>query len=228
MISSFNLDCHFFLQLSEISSATSVLPGTLVQGLITSVHTSGLNLQVLGYFDGTIDQYHIGEESSSFKIGQKVKARIIYDHLSSPPRFALSCMAHVTRLTPRFICGGETERSVCEAYPVGTILEAVKVIRVEPERGLTAEISENVQGFVHVSSPMTLHLCHLMCPSDFSSFRRPSAIIDQHWSLETWNPTCCPCNWLLRFRWPPETILEAFYHSAEIFPSDRCQCRRNC
>jgi rRNA biogenesis protein RRP5 len=143
-------------QLSEISSATSVLPGTLVQGLITNVHTSGLNIQVLGYFDGTIDEYHIGEESSAFKIGRKVRARVIYDYSSSPPRFALSLTGHVTRLTPRLIRDDETEESVRETYPVGTILEAVKVLRVEPERGLAAEISENVQGFVHVSSSTSL------------------------------------------------------------------------
>lgn len=153
MISSFNPDCHLE-QLSEISSATSVLPGTLVQGLITNVHTSGLNIQVLGYFDGTIDEYHIGEVSSALKIGKKVRARVIYDYSSSPPRFALSLMAHVTGLVSRLMCDGETEKNIRETYPVGTVLEAVKILRVEPERGLIAGIQENVQGFVHVGGPL--------------------------------------------------------------------------
>jgi rRNA biogenesis protein RRP5 len=126
--------------------------------LITNVHTSGLNIQVLGYFDGTIDAYHMGAESSAFKVGKKVRARVIYDYSSSPPRFALSLTAHVTRLTPRLMRDGEREQNVRETYPVGIILEAVKVLRVEPERGLAAEITENVQGFIHVSSS---HLCVL-------------------------------------------------------------------
>lgn len=198
-----------------------------MQGLITNVHKSGLNIQVLGYFDGTIDEYHIGAESSAFKVGRKVRARVIYDYSSSPPRFALSLTAHVTRLTPRLIHGGEREESVREAYPVGTILEAVKVLRVEPERGLAAEISENVRGFIHVSSSHLCVFCQLMNLSDFSSFRRPSAIAVKHRSMEARIPTCCQSNWLLCFRWPFAAILEAICHSAEIFPGYRCQCRRN-
>ena len=43
-------------------------------------------------------------------------------------------------------------KTVPEVYPVGTILEAVKILRVETERGLIAEVSPGVEGFIHVSS----------------------------------------------------------------------------
>ena len=123
-----------------------------MQCLITDVNTNGLNLLVLGYFDGTIDEYHIGEESSSFEMGLTLKARVLYDSSSSPPRFALSLTTHIVGLTPRLIQDGDSEKSILEVYPIGTVLK-VKVIRVEPERGLTAQVSDNVKGFVHVSVP---------------------------------------------------------------------------
>jgi hypothetical protein len=208
----FQPDCQFIIQLSELSSVTSLLPGTLVQALITNVHSSGLNLQVLGYFDGTVDEYHMGEEYSALKIGKKVKARVIYDYSSSPPRFALSLMPHIIRLTPRLIRDGETERSVRESYPVGTVLDEVKVLRVEPERGLIAEISDNLQGFVHVSTSPICVVSRLTCLLDFSSFRGPSTFTVQHWSVETRIHTHCTSNRLLPFRWSPAAVPEAFCH----------------
>lgn len=141
------------LQLTEISSVASIPPGILLQALITNVHTTGLNLQVLGYFDGTVDEFHLGKEPTAYKVGKKVKARVLYDHSSSPPKFALSLLDHVVQLRPRLIPG--SAETVLEAFPVGTVLEAVKVLRVEPERGLTAEVSEGVEGFVHVSSKIS-------------------------------------------------------------------------
>lgn len=62
-------------QLSQITSVTSVLPGTLVQGLVTAVLTAGLNVQLLGYFHGTVDLFHLppGEIASLYKPGQKVR-----------------------------------------------------------------------------------------------------------------------------------------------------------
>lgn len=61
-------------QLSQITSVTSVLPGTLVQALITAVVPSGLNVQLLGYFEGTIDLFHLapGNVEDNYKLGQKV------------------------------------------------------------------------------------------------------------------------------------------------------------
>ena len=40
--------------------------------------------------------------------------------------------------------------SLREAYPVGMLLDAIKVVRVESEWGLVCEVSEGVGGFVHV------------------------------------------------------------------------------
>ena len=132
------------------------------------MHPDGLNLQVLGFFDGTIDQLHLGQQASTYKIGKKVKARILYDYSSSPPKFALALADHVVKLGPRLV--GDKTEGVQKQYPVGTVLEAVKVLRAEAERGLMVEVAPGVEGFVHVCtfpcllvSKFTLFLPDIPC-----------------------------------------------------------------
>ena len=148
---------------------TSILPGELVQCLITSVSPLGLNVQVLGYFDGTMDEYHLppGDPTDNFKAGKKVKARVLYEIPgTSPPHFALSLASHVISLEQKSISaeGDEEVTSMEEAYPIGTTLDAVKVVRVEAERGLLVDVQEGVQGFVHVSIPMYIPCDYLKPP----------------------------------------------------------------
>jgi rRNA biogenesis protein RRP5 len=61
---------------SEVTAVTSVLPGALVQSLITAVFPWGLNAQVLGFFGGTLDRFHLNatDIESKYKIGQKVQS----------------------------------------------------------------------------------------------------------------------------------------------------------
>ena len=156
----------------EVTSVTSILPGTLVQSLVTAVVPHGLNLQVLGYFGGTIDQYHLvpGPPEENYKVGQKLKARILYDvAASSPPRFALSLAEHLMALVPKAVAGTELP----EAYPIGTVLDAVKVIRVETERGLVVEVSDGVEGYIHVRANPALFVALMLMASfaDFASVR---------------------------------------------------------
>lgn len=161
----FILNNSLFLQLSEITNVTSILPGTLVQSLITSVVPSGLNVQVLGYFDGTVDQVHL-PSNKEYKVGQKVKARILYDVSGfTPPRFALALASHIVGLDVKRANGetksGERPR-LQDTYPVGTILD-VKVVSVEPERGLMVGVEPNavVEGFVHVGRYPIFVSCYL-------------------------------------------------------------------
>ncbi|CAK5279992.1 unnamed protein product, partial [Mycena citricolor] len=131
--------------LTEATNATSLVPGALVQSLITNVHTTGLNLQILGFFDGTIDESNLSDKT--YKIGKKVKARILYDFSSSPPKFALSLADHVVALGVKKADG---EKTIQEAYPIGTIIEEVKVAALESERGIVVS-TPDVRGFVHIS-----------------------------------------------------------------------------
>ncbi|KAF8578416.1 U3 snoRNP-associated protein Rrp5 [Ramaria rubella] len=136
--------------LSHISSVTSVLPGTLALALVTAVVPSGLNVQLLGYFEGTIDVFHLPFEdiASRYKVGQKIKARVLWEMTTAEPRkFALSLLPHIIdQDTPRL----EDKQPVHEAFPIGTTLEDVKIIRVEAERGLVVKVQDNVQGYVHI------------------------------------------------------------------------------
>lgn len=74
------------MKVSEISTVASVLPGILVNALITGVRPSGLNVQLLGYFDGTLDQYHLGpgEVVDRFKLGDKVRQdyRLLFNDIN--------------------------------------------------------------------------------------------------------------------------------------------------
>lgn len=165
-------------QLTEVTNANSVLPGTLVQALITAVHPSGLNLQILGFFDGTVDQLHLRPDATdkAYKIGKKVKARVLYDFSTTPPRFALALTEHVLGLGVQRIKADKktaASQTMQEAYPIGTILEAVKVVRLETERGVLVEIDSGaLQGFIHVSCPSTgsSFVHHIV---DITCFGRP-------------------------------------------------------
>lgn len=178
------------LQVSEVTNVNSVLPGALVQCLITAVHPTGLNLQILGFFDGTVDQLHMrdGAVEKAYKIGKKIKARILYDFSSTPPRFALALSSHIVALRVRRINGGKDARGMQDGYPLGTILEAVKVLRLEAERGATVEIEPGFEGFVHVRlfssvtsclSPTSYSCRYLICRMIMSRPFRPQGTGNQ-------------------------------------------------
>lgn len=119
--------------------------------MVTSVNSDGLNLQVLGFFDGTVDLFHLARNpEQAFKVGKKIRARILYNHSTSPPKFALALSDHVLHLRPHMVSSGQGASDLQEAYPIGAVLDAVKVLRVEKERGLIVEVGEGQGGFVHV------------------------------------------------------------------------------
>lgn len=134
--------------MSEVTNVSSVLPGSLVQSLITAVVPDGLNLQILGFFDATADEFHLPNTHKTLKVGQKVKARVLYNLPgTTPPRFAVTLAEHHIGFQPKSTSDSQL---LCAAFPVGVILDPVKVRRVETERGLLVEIPPNQEGFVHV------------------------------------------------------------------------------
>ncbi|TBU63713.1 U3 snoRNP-associated protein Rrp5 [Dichomitus squalens] len=154
--------------ITEVSNVSSIVPGALVQSLVTAVQSDGLVLQVLGYFDGTIDQFHLvpGQPEVHYQVGQKVKARILYDiNPSTPPRFALSLADHVVRFTTKSPSADAATTDLRNAYPIGTILEAVKVARVESERGLVVNVGSGIEGFIHISQTSDEHVPTLSASS---------------------------------------------------------------
>lgn len=118
--------------------------------MVTANSKAGINVQILGYFPGTIDLLHLGEKDpSQFQIGKRILARILWDIPGTTPRqFALSLLPHVIQFTERL--GLDTGSDLKEAYPIGFIFERAQVVRVEADRGLFMKLSDGIVGFVHV------------------------------------------------------------------------------
>ncbi|KAM0751109.1 hypothetical protein T439DRAFT_301042 [Meredithblackwellia eburnea MCA 4105] len=151
--------------LSSATSITSILPSALVSALVTATLPSGLNVKFFGYYDGTIDPFHLNglDPEKDFKAGQKVKARVMWDSLATTPKkFSLSLAKQVVGLeVAKF---GEEGRKIDEVFPVGRILEEIKVTAMDEEWGLSCEIEEDdevVPAFVHISRITDDHLASL-------------------------------------------------------------------
>ncbi|PFH54835.1 hypothetical protein AMATHDRAFT_72594 [Amanita thiersii Skay4041] len=151
--------------LSEAINSESILPGSLVQSLITATNPLGLNLQVLGLFDGTVDEFHLHQCQTEkvYKVGKKVKARILYNYGTSPPKYALALTQHILELGSRTVKGQDNSppKNFEEAYPIGTVLEAVKVLRVAADWGIIVEVQPGLEGFVHMSHLTDDHITSL-------------------------------------------------------------------
>jgi rRNA biogenesis protein RRP5 len=132
---------------------SSVLPGALAQALVTAILPHGLNLQVLGFLDGTVDEYHLPtRQEDRPHLGDTVLARVLYQVDSSSPRFAMSLAPHIVNMATRqYSASAAGPSSLAEAFPIGTVMDAVEIRRVETERGLIVEVAPGLEGFVHVS-----------------------------------------------------------------------------
>ena len=66
---------------------------------------------------------------------------------SEPRSFALSLLPHIICLdVPRL----KDKQAVQEAFSIGSTLDAVKVVRVETERGLVLKVQNDILGYVHM------------------------------------------------------------------------------
>ncbi|KAI5448963.1 rRNA biogenesis protein rrp5 [Naganishia albida] len=136
------------------TNVSSILPGHLVNCLITAIIPAGLNVKISGFFDGTIDLTHLGigdkDIEKEFKLGKKIKARIIYDNLAqTPKRFGLSLLPHIIDLSSPKAAKGKG--SLETPLPIGTFMERVNVVRVAKDFGLECQTQEGYHAFVHIS-----------------------------------------------------------------------------
>ena len=78
---SVNQDLIAESQISEVSTVGSLLPGHQVSALITSVDNAGLNVQVCGFYEGTLDLAHLAitedDIEDQFKVGKKVRIDLV-------------------------------------------------------------------------------------------------------------------------------------------------------
>ncbi|KDE07886.1 hypothetical protein MVLG_01797 [Microbotryum lychnidis-dioicae p1A1 Lamole] len=149
---------------TAISSINSILPCARVTAIVTATLPSGLNVKLFGLFTGTIDWFHLDgrDPETDFKIGQKLNARILWDSIgSTPKRFSLSINRHV--MAKDVARNGQSASvPLIEEFPIGRILERVRVVRVDDEWGLTCALErpddKRVIIFAHISKLTDDHL----------------------------------------------------------------------
>ncbi|EPQ29181.1 uncharacterized protein PFL1_03468 [Pseudozyma flocculosa PF-1] len=165
-------------------SVTAVVPGILVQALVTASLGTGLNVKLFGMFDATVDRFHLPPlpEGKSiedvYKLGSKHKARVIWDlpvpdsdaldgTMSDTERkFGLSLAPHIVQLAPPATQDGLV---LSEAYPIGTNVEAT-VTATDSDWGLSCSVAGcEIAGFVHISQTSDDHVVSL--PSTSGPFK---------------------------------------------------------
>ncbi|KAH7063320.1 hypothetical protein B0J12DRAFT_781138 [Macrophomina phaseolina] len=142
--------------LTEAPTIDVFVPGTAVEFLVSEVTTTGLAGTILGLIDATADVVHAGAGASQqdltnkYKIGEKVKARIICTFPGDERRkLGVSVLDHVLSLTER---QSADAKGPLDVLPISSIVEEAKVTKVEPIRGLFMDVGvKRVPGFAHIS-----------------------------------------------------------------------------
>ncbi|KAF2851512.1 rRNA biogenesis protein-like protein RRP5 [Plenodomus tracheiphilus IPT5] len=135
------------------------LPGTAVDVLIADSTSSTVTGKILGLIDCTADAYHSGatekgaDVSQKYKLGSKVKGRILFTCPDSEPRrVGVSLLDHVVSLSTRMSGKPKERKPPLELLPVSTIIETAKVIKVAPAIGAFFDLGvRDVVGFAHIS-----------------------------------------------------------------------------
>jgi rRNA biogenesis protein RRP5 len=132
------------------TSATNVdtlLPGMLVNSRIKQILSDGVSVSFMTYFAGTVGCFHTGAlatskgVASAFKVGQRMRARIIFVD-SASKRICLTLLPHLL------------EYSSIKLPKLGKTFQTAKIARVDAGQGVALSISDgtsDVAGYAHVS-----------------------------------------------------------------------------
>ncbi|KAI9286089.1 hypothetical protein BC943DRAFT_322500 [Umbelopsis sp. AD052] len=133
------------------SVINSIVPGNLISANVAAVYANGLVVSFMGFFEASIDLAHLDVKAqdieSKYKLGQKLKARILFCSFStSPKRIGASLLPNIVDLK-------QDNTPLDAQFPIGMIFDRVIVKRVESKNGLIVEIDghKEVNGFVHIS-----------------------------------------------------------------------------
>ena len=145
--------------LTNAPTVDSLLPGTAIELLVSEITSSGIAGKVMGLVDVTADFIHSGAAASGkaldkkYLVGSKAKGRIVCTFPSSHKRkLGISLLDHVLGMTQQRPLVNNDARIPTELIPISTIIEEVKVAKVEPGLGLFVDIGvKGVRGFVHIS-----------------------------------------------------------------------------
>lgn len=145
--------------LTEAPTIDVFLPGTAVDVLIADTTASTVTGKILGLVDATADAYHSGatekgaDMTQKYKLGSKVKARILFTCPNSEPRkVGISFLEHVVSLSTRMSGKPKERKPPADILPISTIVDKAKVIKVAPGLGTFFELGvRDVIGFAHIS-----------------------------------------------------------------------------
>jgi rRNA biogenesis protein RRP5 len=145
--------------LAEAPTIDVFLPGTAVDVLIADTTATTVTGKILGLIDATADAYHSGatekaaDVSQKYKIGSKVKARVLFTCPDSEPRrVGVSFLEHVVALSTRMSGKPKERKPPIDLLPISTVVECAKVIKVAPRQGAFFDLGiKDVVGFAHIS-----------------------------------------------------------------------------
>lgn len=145
--------------LTEAPTIDVFLPGTAVDVLIAETTPTTVTGKILGLIDATADAYHSGvtekgaDVAKKYKIGSKVKARILFTCPDSDPRkVGISLLDHVVSLSSRMSGKPKERKSPLDLLPISTIIESAKVVKVQQGHGAFFDLGvRDVVGFAHIS-----------------------------------------------------------------------------
>lgn len=163
----------------SFSEVGSIMPGNVVETHITEIQDIGAVGKFMGHFDATIDYFHTSkgmitskkEIEETFKINDKVRARVLYiDLASQPTRIGLSNAKHVMGLTQPNTTESELGSKVFpgKAIPIGRSFETVTIKRIDPRHGLLCSIDGvDIPAYVHISRVADEHLANISATGKF-------------------------------------------------------------
>lgn len=145
--------------LTEAPTIDVFLPGTAVDLLVADTTSNTVTGKILGLVDATADSYHstVTEKghdvSEKYKLGSKVKARILFTCPDSDPKkVGVSLLDHVVSLSTRKSGKPKERKPPLDLLPISTIVETAKVIKVESGSGAFFDLGvRDVVGFAHIS-----------------------------------------------------------------------------
>lgn len=144
---------------ADATTINTFLPGTAVTVLVTGNSSRGLVGKIMGHVDATADLIHSGigpyntDLESKYKIGSKVKARIICNFpTAKSPKLGITLLPHLTSLTKKRPDGPKRLSLPLEVLPIASTVEKCTVRHVETDMGLFADIGiPGLCGFIHIS-----------------------------------------------------------------------------
>ncbi|KAF9919994.1 rRNA biogenesis protein rrp5 [Linnemannia zychae] len=163
----------------SFSEIGSIMPGNIVEAHITEIQDIGVVGKFMGHFDATIDYFHTSKGmitsrkdiEETFKINDKVRARVIYVDLANhPARIGLSNAKHVMGLTQPNTTESELGSKVFpgKAISIGRSFDTVTVKRIDPRHGLLCTVEGvDIPAYVHISRIADEHLANVSATGKF-------------------------------------------------------------